>query len=87
MDPTIYTLSDLAAHPLDTRQSEGQQVRSLHFSIERLQARPDLAKLLIHKPGPLTDESAAHLDDLAGVYRRGMDEVAALLATVQTRPS
>ena len=36
IDPTIYTLADLTAHPLDTRQSEGQQVRSLQFSLERL---------------------------------------------------
>jgi hypothetical protein len=86
IDPTVYTLSDLAAHPLDTRQSEGQQVRSFQFSMERLRARPDLAKLLIHKPGPLFDEPA-RLNDLASVYQRGMNEVAALLAAVQTRPN
>lgn len=86
-DPTTYTLSDLATHPLDTRQSEGQQVRSLQFCIKRLRARPELAKLFIHKPGPLADEPAARINNLASVYRRGMDEVAALLTAVQTQPS
>jgi hypothetical protein len=71
---------------LDTLRSEGEQVRSFQLAIERLRSNPGLAKLLIHKPGPLSDE-AAHLDDLAAVYRRGMDEVAALLAGVQARPS
>jgi hypothetical protein len=67
VDPTTYALSDLTAHPLDTRQSEGQQVRSFQLSIERLQTRPDLAKLLIHKPGPLSDEQPERLDDFASV--------------------
>lgn len=85
-DPTTYTVGDLTARTLDTRQSKGQQIRSFQFAIERITANPGLAKLLIHKPGPLTDETA-HLDALADVYRRGMAEVAALLAGVDTRPS
>jgi hypothetical protein len=85
-DPTTYTLSNLVARTLDTRQAEGQHVRSFQFAIDRLRSRPDLAKLLIHKPGPLSDEPE-RLDDLASVYRRGMDEVAALLVSVQTQPS
>lgn len=85
-DPTTYTLSDLTARPLDTRQSEGQQVRSFQLAIERLRARPDLATILIHKPGPLSDEPAARQTALAGVYRRGLKEVGALLAGVRTQP-
>jgi hypothetical protein len=50
-DPTVYTLANMNARPLDTRQSEGQQVRSFQLAIERLRLRPDLAKILIHKPG------------------------------------
>lgn len=86
-DSTRYTLSDLTAQILDTRQAEGQQVRSFQWAIERLQANPDLAKLLIHKPGPLSNESPTKLEAFASVYQRGMDEVAALLADVRTRPS
>ncbi|MFS8056087.1 hypothetical protein QD357_25175 [Rhizobium sp. BR 317] len=57
IDPTVYTVPNLTAYALDTRQSEGVQVRSFQLAIERLRARPALAPILIHKPGPLFDES------------------------------
>ncbi len=85
-DPTNYTLANLATRPLDTRKAEGQQVRSFHLAIKRLQSHPELAKLLIHKPGPLSEESTANLAALADVYLRGMNEVGALLARVRTQP-
>lgn len=84
-DTTPYTLPDLRAHPLGTRESNGQQVRSFQFAIERLRATPHLAKLLIHKPGSLTDE-ALRLDQLAAVYQRGLAEVAQLIEGVETTP-
>ncbi|MBN9362834.1 MULTISPECIES: Qat anti-phage system QueC-like protein QatC [unclassified Devosia] len=85
-DATVYTVDDLTAHALDTRQSEGVQVRSFQLAIERLRARPALAPILIHKPGPLFDESPARQTALADVYRRGLEEVGALLTGVRTRP-
>lgn len=85
-DSTVYTVPDLRAHPLDTRESIGKQVRTFQVAIERLRGRPDLARLLIHKPGPLTDE-IPRLDQLADVYRRGLNEVAQLIDGVETRPS
>lgn len=85
-DATTYTVPDLRAQPLDTRESLGKQVRSFQYAIERLKGRPQLANLLIHKPGSLADE-AAHLDELADVYRRGLDEVARLIDGVEARPS
>ena len=84
-DTTRYTLQDLRAHPLGTGDSNGQQVRSFQFAIERLRAAPQLAKVLIHKPGSLADE-ALRLDQLASVYRRGLAEVAHLIEDVQTTP-
>lgn len=84
-DPTVYTVSDLRAHPLDTKGSAGKQVRSFQFAIERLRKRPDLARLLIHKPGSLADE-IGRLDQLADVYRRGLAEVAQLIDGVITKP-
>lgn len=84
-DPTVYTEPNLRAHPLDTQESIGKQVRSFQFAIERLRRRPDLAKLLIHKPGSLADE-IPHLDQLADVYRRGLNEVAQLITGVTTKP-
>jgi len=86
-DPTTYTVANLAGHVLDTRQAEGQQARSFQVAIDRLSQRPGLARLLIHKSGPLLDATAAEQTALAEVYRRGLDEVAALLANVRTRPS
>lgn len=85
-DPTVYTVDDLTARALDTRQSEGVQIRSFQLAIERLRARPALAPILIHKPGPLFDESPARQTALAEVYRRGLEEVGVLLAGVRTRP-
>lgn len=86
IDPTVYTLADMNARALDTKQSEGQQIRSFQLAVERLRLRPGLAKILIHKPGPLSDEPPARQAELAEVYRRGLNEVGALLAGVRTRP-
>jgi hypothetical protein len=85
-DATTYAVADLAQHVLDTRQAEGQQVRSFQVAIDRLQREPDLAALLIHKPGPLRDQTPAQRTALAGVYSRGLAEVAVLLANVRAEP-
>jgi hypothetical protein len=85
-DPTVYTIENLTDHVLDTRQSEGVQIRSFQLAIDRLRARPGLAPILIHKPGPLFDESPARQAAIAGVYRRGLEEVRTLLAGVITGP-
>jgi len=85
VDSTAYGLADLKASILDTRQAEGQQVRSFQIAIERLAKRPDIAKALIHKQGPLYDDPSRH-NDLADVYRRGLEEVGRLLAGVRTGP-
>ena len=84
-DPTAYTVDDLTARALNTRQSEGIQIRSMQLAIARLRARPALAYILIHKPGPLFDETPARQVALAEVYRRGLEEVGTLLAGVRTR--
>ncbi|MBN9164506.1 MAG: hypothetical protein BGO98_13630 [Myxococcales bacterium 68-20] len=85
-DPTTYTVADLSARPLDTRQAEGQQVRSFQLAAARLKAKPGIERILIHKSGPLRDEEP-RLAELASVYRRGMDEVGALLANTIAKPS
>jgi hypothetical protein len=84
-DATPYNLSDLQARALNTNQAEGQQVRSFQVAIARLAARPDLAKILIHKPGPLYDYPERQ-NELAEVYRRGLEEVGRLLAGVRASP-
>ena len=86
-DSTKYALSDLTARELDTRDAQGQQIRSFQYAIEKLRQKPKLATLYIHKPGPLSDESPARLAALAGVYKRGLAELAILLAGVRATPS
>lgn len=85
-DPTDYTLTDLRASNMDTRHAQGIQIRSFQYAIDRLKARPQLAKMLIHTPGPLYD-NPERFDALASVYQRGLDEVGALLKGVNAKPS
>jgi hypothetical protein len=86
-DSTKYALSDLTARELDTRDAQGQQIRSFQYAIEKLRQKPKLAALYIHKPGPLSDESPTRQAALAGVYKRGLAELAKLLAGVRAAPS
>jgi len=85
-DPTTYTVDNLGARALNTNAAEGVQVRSFQLAARRLRARPALANVLIHKPGPLFDESSTRQAALADVYRRGLAEVETLLAGVRTSP-
>lgn len=85
-DPTTYTLASLDGAALSTRTSEGQQVRSFQLAIEKLDAKPHLARILVHKNGSLSD-FPERLDDYADVYKRGMGEVKDLLAGVVTSAS
>jgi hypothetical protein len=57
------------------------------LAIDRIRKNPSLAHLLIHKPGPLSDEPAATQDSLADVYRRGLAEIDDLLVGVKTAPA
>jgi len=83
-DPTTYTLSDLRAVNLDPNQAEGQQIRAFQFAVARIRSKPGIEKILVHKPGSLNDVKGS-VDDLAAVYRRGMEEIAVILDGVQTR--
>ncbi len=85
-DPTTYTLTDLRSKPLNSIEAEGIQIRSFQLAIARLAKRPGLAPILIHKSGPLLDESSNRQTTLASVYLRGMKEVGKLLAHVTTAP-
>ena len=84
-DPTDYAIPDLHARPLRTDRAEGEDLRSLQLLAKRIVERPELAKILVHKPGPLIDapeEVVAYAD----VFRRGMLEVSDLLDGVTARP-
>ena len=84
-DRTSYSVTDLRLHPLNTLKAEGAQVRSIQYAIERLKREPGIERLLVHKAGPLLDE-VGNVEQLAAVYKRGMEELNAFLAGVKTKP-
>jgi hypothetical protein len=53
----------------------------------RLEQRPALARVLVHKPGPLSDYIAADIANYAEVFRRGIKEVHSLTGSVVVRPA
>jgi hypothetical protein len=68
-DPTGYRIENLRERAWDSSKSEGQQIRAYEFALSRLRERPDIAPVLIHKPGPLI-EDLDKLDRLTRVYRK-----------------
>lgn len=84
-DTTPYFVKSFTAKPLNSTAAEGEHIRSFQAAISRLQARPTLAKFLIHQPGPLID----HMHELAQyerVYAAGLSEVKNLLQGAKVRP-
>lgn len=84
-DQTEYTKADLEENILNSLKSEGQQVRSFQVAIKRIVDKPELAKILVLKPGPLAVDSP-QFDEFAAVYQRGLEEVGRFLAQVITSP-
>jgi hypothetical protein len=85
-DPTTYTLQNLAAKPLHARSAESEHIRSFQLMARRLSKSPEIEEILIHKPGPLSDYPAADIAHYAGVFRRGIEEVSALVQGVTVKP-
>jgi 7-cyano-7-deazaguanine synthase in queuosine biosynthesis len=86
-DPTRYSIADLAAQPLNARMAEGEQVRSFQMMHRRLTEHPELARVLIHKTGPLSDYSEDEIAEYAGVFQRGIAEVGTIVDAVVVRPT
>jgi 7-cyano-7-deazaguanine synthase in queuosine biosynthesis len=84
-DPTTYTLSDLRSRKLNSNKAEGDHIRSFQLAIEKLNASKSRARVIIRKPGSLLD-SEHEIDELAGVYCRGIGEIERLLNGVVTAP-
>jgi 7-cyano-7-deazaguanine synthase in queuosine biosynthesis len=74
-DPTTYTIPDLGARPLDSKSAEGEHVRSFQMMARRLAQRPVLARILVHKSGPLSDYPDGDVAEYTDVFRRGIEEV------------
>lgn len=73
-DCTEYTQESIGAILGEHAYATGTQLRSFQMAINRIKRQPSISKILIHKPGPLTND-AEYLDRLAGVYTRGLLEV------------
>lgn len=86
-DPTTYTIADLGERPLDSRTAEGEHVRSLQMMARRLAQRPALARILVHKPGPLSDYPVTDIAEYADVFKRGIEEVDAVTGRALVRPA
>jgi hypothetical protein len=84
-DPTLYTVEDLRAQTLATDRAEGEHVRSFQLMAKRIKKDPSLAKILVHKPGPLID-APNEIPEYADVFRRGVLEVGKLLEGVTAKP-
>ena len=85
-DPTTYTIPDLTAAPLDSKSAEGEHVRSFQLMAKRLTDKPNLARILVHKSGPLSDYSDQEIAEYADVFARGIEEVADIVSRVIVRP-
>ena len=86
-DPTTYTIADLGAKPLDSRSAEGEHIRSFQMLAQRLIQRPALARILVHKSGPLSDYPDADVAAYADVFKRGIEEIGRLTGPVVVRPA
>lgn len=73
-DPTEYFYDNISRIRTNHSSAEGVQLRSFEMAINRISATPSLAKLLIHKSGPLEGDSE-YLERLADAYLRGLLEV------------
>ncbi len=85
-DPTPYTLADLAAQPLNAKRAEGEDVRSFQMMARRLSQHLELAGILVHKSGPLSDYTDGEIADYAAVFARGIEEVGAIVNSAVVRP-
>jgi len=73
-DCTKYTEESINTIIHSHLNATGIQLRSFQLAINRIKRQPNLAKILIHKPGPLPND-AKYLKKLAEVYTRGLMEV------------
>ena len=81
-DTTTYSIPNLNARPLNARESESADVRSFQMMQRRLCKDTNLANILIHKPGPLSDYPETEIKDYTEVFIRGISEVGSLVEKV-----
>lgn len=82
-DTTTYTTPNLDARPLNARNAESTDVRSIQLMYRRLRKNPNVANVLVHKAGPLNDYSLSEISEYANVFKRGIEEVGELVKNVR----
>ena len=82
-DATEYALPDLHGRPLNAQEAQSKHVRAFQMMHRRLVRDPRLARVFVHKPGPLYDYSASEIDEYAQVFERGIGEIGTLLNDVR----
>jgi len=85
-DPTIYSLTGLTGGIIDAKKAEGEHIRAFQLMTRRLAGRPELAPILIRKPGPLSDYTDGEIADYADVFRRGIEEVGSFVSSARVEP-
>jgi 7-cyano-7-deazaguanine synthase in queuosine biosynthesis len=85
-DPTTYSLPILTAKPLNAKSAESENIRSFQLMARRLASQHHVEEILVHKPGPLSDYPSKDVAGYAGVFRRGVEEVNAIVKNVIVRP-
>lgn len=73
-DGTPYLIDCVSEIITNHAKGKGVQLRSFQIAIKKIKEQPQLAKILVHKSGPLSGDSA-YLQKLSDVYRRGLLEV------------
>lgn len=84
-DPTQYTMADLTGHSIDPATAVGEHIRAFQMMARRLRGQPALARILIHKSGPLRDYPAVDVAQYADVFLRGISEVDRVTGPVVVR--
>ena len=82
-DVTEYSIANLHAQALDAKKAEAAEVRAFQMMHRRLRTDPNLARVLVYKPGPLDGYSATEISEYAEVFQRGIAEVGAFVETVR----
>ena len=86
-DPTpCYSIPDLTEKPINSTEATGEHIRDFQIMAARLARRPQLAHLLIHKPGPLSDYDDDEIFKYIDVFQRGIEEVDSLVNSVRVKP-
>ena len=73
-DSTLYTEDSVVNMISHSADGLGVQLRAFQYAINRIKLHPELARIYIHKPGPLPQDKD-YLLELSKIYTRGLMEV------------